>query len=202
MTSRAHAARPPFVGAAPAMRRQRAAIATTVVSAVVISALLAGRAGDGTPGRLPELAAFVPERASMRPVAVEVPSAPVPPDTRWFDGRPVRPVATLRMRVTAYSPDRRSCGDFADGRTASMHSVFTNAGNLVAADTRLLPFGSLVSIPGYDGGNVVPVLDRGSRIKGHRLDALFATHSLAMEWGVQDLDVIVWAYADEAARGG
>jgi 3D (Asp-Asp-Asp) domain-containing protein len=118
------------------------------------------------------------------------------PITRWFDGRPIRPARTMRMRVTAYSPDEQSCGPYADGRTATLHCVTTNGGKLVAADIGLLPYGSMLSIPGYDGGNVVPVLDRGGAIKGHRLDVLFPTHEEAMRWGVQNLDVVVWEYAD------
>mgnify|MGYP000333116534 CR=1 FL=1 len=53
--------------------------------------------------------------------------------TRWFDGRPVRPSKVVLMRVTGYSPDSRSCGEFADGQTATLHSVWTNAMRLVAA---------------------------------------------------------------------
>ncbi len=43
---------------------------------------------------------------------------------------------------------------------------------------------------------VVPVLDRGGVIKGHRLDVLFPTHEAAMQWGVRRLEVTVWEYAD------
>lgn len=116
---------------------------------------------------------------------------------RYFNGRPIRPARTIRMKVTAYSPDERSCGDSADGITASLHDVTTNAGRLVAADSRILPLGSMISIPGYDNGQVVPVLDRGGAIKGRRLDVLYATHEQARRWGVQDLDVVVWEYADD-----
>lgn len=119
--------------------------------------------------------------------AVEIPT---------FAGRPIRPVKTMRMRVTAYSPDARSCGKWADGITASGASVWTNGMKLVAADTRLLPFGSIVTIPGYDGGKPVPVLDRGGKIKGRRLDVLYPTHNIARQWGVQHLEVTVWEYAD------
>lgn len=122
--------------------------------------------------------------------------ASFPPDTRWFDGRPVRPARTIEMLVTAYSPDRASCGEFADGQTATLHGVTTNAGRLVAADTRLLPYGSMLSIPGYDGANVVPVLDCGGAIKGERLDLLFPTHEEALAWGVRRLEVTVYEYAD------
>lgn len=117
--------------------------------------------------------------------------------TRWFDGRKVRPARTIWMTVTAYSPDHRSCGEFADGITASGKSIWTNGMKLVAADKRLMPFGTLLSIPGYDGGAIVPVLDRGGAIKGNRLDVLYPTHSTARKWGVQRLPVVVWEYADE-----
>ena len=113
-----------------------------------------------------------------------------------FNGRPVRPARTVRMLVTAYSPDAQSCGAFADGITASGYSVKTNGMKLVAADTTLLPFGTMLSIPGYDDGYIVPVLDRGGAITGNHLDVLFPTHDQALQWGVQHLDVTVWEYAD------
>ena len=113
-----------------------------------------------------------------------------------FDGRPLRAVKTMRMLTTAYSPDERSCGAFADGITASGYSVWTNGMKLVAADTKLLPFGTIISVPGYHGGRPVPVLDRGGRIKGGRLDLLYPTHETALKWGAQRLDVTVWEYAD------
>ena len=116
--------------------------------------------------------------------------------TRWFNGRPVRPARQYWMTVTGYSPDSRSCGDSADGLTATLHSVHTNNMKLVAADTSLLPYGSLVSVNGYDDNAVVPVLDCGSAIKGRRLDLLFPTHEEARQWGRQRILVTVWEYAD------
>lgn len=113
-----------------------------------------------------------------------------------FNGRPIRPVRTVRMLTTAYSPDAQSCGIWADGITASGYSVYTNGMKLVAADTRILPFGSLVAIPGYNGGRPVPVLDRGGAIKGNRLDVLYPTHQRALQWGAQRLDVVIYEYAD------
>jgi len=71
----------------------------------------------------------------------------------------------------------------------------------VAADPRVLPLGSLVSVPGYDGGSVVPVLDTGGAIKGNRLDVLYPTHEVAVLWGVQEIDVTVWDYADGLPNG-
>jgi 3D (Asp-Asp-Asp) domain-containing protein len=126
-----------------------------------------------------------------------VPSEPeFSPETRWFNARPVRPARTIWMTVTAYSPDSRSCGDSDDGITSSIHNVYTNGMKLVAADSRILPLGTMISVPGYDNAQVVPVLDRGGAIKGHRLDLLFPTHEAARKWGVKHIPITVWEYAD------
>jgi 3D (Asp-Asp-Asp) domain-containing protein len=124
------------------------------------------------------------------------PSPPNGGDVRWFNGRPVRAVRTISMIVTAYSPDELSCGDSADGITASGYSVWTNGMKMAAADTDVLPFGTLVSVPGYDDGRVVPVLDRGGAIKGNRLDMLYPTHQQARSFGSRVIEVTVWDYAD------
>jgi len=117
--------------------------------------------------------------------------------TLMFNGRPIVVDRTVSMLVTAYSPDARSCGKWADGITASGMSVWTNGMKLVAADTRILPFNTIISIPGYNDGQPVPVLDRGGKIKGHRLDVLYPTHEIARRWGVQRLEITVYRYADE-----
>ncbi len=117
-------------------------------------------------------------------------------DVRYFNGRPVRAARTITMVVTAYSPDEKSCGPDARGITSSLHHVTSNAMKLVAADSRVLPLGSMITVPGYDADRVVPVLDRGGAIKGNRLDVLFPTDAAAMQWGVKTLDVVVWEYAD------
>jgi 3D (Asp-Asp-Asp) domain-containing protein len=120
----------------------------------------------------------------------------ITPRTRWFAGRAVRPVKTLEFLVTAYSPDEQSCGDSADGITATLHSVETNGFRLVAADPKVLPYGSMISIPGYADQQIVPVLDCGGKIKGNRLDLLFPTHQQAMAWGVKRLTVTIWEPID------
>lgn len=112
-----------------------------------------------------------------------------------FNGRRLVKVKTMHMLVTAYTPGERSCGKWADGVTASGYSVWTNGMKLVAADTRLLPFGTIVSIPGYDHGKPVPVLDRGGKIKGRHLDVLYSSRHRALDWGVKHLTVTVWKYA-------
>lgn len=97
----------------------------------------------------------------------------------------------LRMEVTAYCPCTKCCGPNAQGITASGKPVTHNRGRFVAADTRLLGFGTGLSIPGYYGGQPVKVLDRGGAIKGRKLDVFFASHERALRWGRQHLDVTV-----------
>ena len=97
----------------------------------------------------------------------------------------------MQMVVTAYCPCTKCCGPEASGITASGATVSANHSRFVAADTRVLPFHSRLTIPGYDGGKPVPVLDRGGAIKGNRLDVYFPTHRQALQWGRQTLTVTV-----------
>ena len=112
--------------------------------------------------------------------------------TFWFHGRRYVYWKTLLMRVTSYAPDRRCCWPFAGTTTASGASVHTNAGRLVAADTQIIPFHCLVSVPGYDHSRPVPVLDRGGAIRGYRLDVLQPTFQRASDWGNRLLRVRVF----------
>jgi 3D (Asp-Asp-Asp) domain-containing protein len=60
----------------------------------------------------------------------------------------------------------------------------------VAADNRY-DFKTRFIIPGYNESKPVEVLDRGSAIKGNRLDVFFHSHEEAMEWGLKYIDVKV-----------
>lgn len=164
--------------------------------------------GFPLPGLAPTSQASQPAPVQAAPAATaphvqiidEQPAAPVPaaaPEAITFDGRPLRKVKTVTMLVTAYSPDERSCGASADGITASGYSVWTNGMKMVAADPKVVKMGSIVTVPGYNGGRPVPVLDVGGKIKGKRLDVLYPTHEVALKWGAQKLKVDVWEYADE-----
>ncbi|HWB52777.1 MAG TPA: 3D domain-containing protein [Tepidisphaeraceae bacterium] len=95
------------------------------------------------------------------------------------------------MRVTAYCANKKCCGPHACGITASGKPVSFNEGRFVAADTSVLPFGTKVSIPGYHGGQSVPVIDRGGAIKGDRLDVFFPSYETALQWGVKWLPVTI-----------
>ena len=120
-----------------------------------------------------------PVMAASRPptrTVVEPPrlAAAVAPTTR--------PTHVVWMLVTAYCPCPKCCGKNALGLTASGRPISAANGHFVAAPTNL-PFGAKVSVPGYNHGRPVPVLDRGGAIKGTRLDVFFPTHDEARQWG-------------------
>jgi 3D (Asp-Asp-Asp) domain-containing protein len=94
---------------------------------------------------------------------------------------------TRLMRVTAYCPCSKCCGEYADGITANGHKIGPQDA-FVAAD-RNFAFGSELIVPGYNEGRPVRVLDRGGSIKGNRLDVFFHTHEEALRWGVKYLEV-------------
>jgi len=96
---------------------------------------------------------------------------------------------SIQMRVTAYCPCPKCCGEYSDGVTACGHKI-QPGDTFVAADGRY-SFGTEMLIPGYSNSHPVQVLDRGGAIKGNRLDVFFATHQEALEWGVKYLEVNV-----------
>lgn len=94
---------------------------------------------------------------------------------------------TVRMRVTAYCPCTKCCGEWSDGFTATGHKI--DQGDRFAAADRRYAFGTEMVIAGYNDGQAVKVLDRGGAIKGDRLDVFFNTHEEALQWGVQYINV-------------
>lgn len=97
----------------------------------------------------------------------------------------------VEMEVTAYCACPKCCGPNARGITASGKPVAYNDGRFVAADTRLLPFGTRLLVPGYHDGIPVEVIDRGGAIKGNKLDVYFPTHEQARQWGRRKVMVTI-----------
>lgn len=147
-----------------------------------------------TPDAEPPAAAESPPAVTARPVYTPRPPNP-PRDTPHpfaASARPRPQTRTMRMLVTAYCPCEKCCRGSSDGITACGKSIYTNQSRFVAADARLLGFGTRLSIPGYHGGAPVSVLDRGGKIKGHRIDVFFPSHQQAQKWGARWLDVTVY----------
>lgn len=81
-------------------------------------------------------------------------------------------------KLTAYCACEKCCGK-CDGITAS--GVRAKEGVTIAADTRILPFGTKVFIDGHE----YIVQDKGGAIKGNKIDIYFDSHQEALEFGVQ-----------------
>ncbi len=111
------------------------------------------------------------------------------PDNSEDDAEQLGEWESIQMRVTAYCPCPKCCGEYSDGVTACGHKI-RPGDTFVAADGRY-SFGTEMLIPGYSNSRPVEVLDRGGAIKGNRLDVFFATHQEALEWGVRHLDIRV-----------
>lgn len=85
------------------------------------------------------------------------------------------------FKITAYTPspdetdDTPLIGAWGD-------SVITG---MVAADPRVLPRGTKLIIPGYNGDRPCTVLDTGSKIKGASIDVFVWTKKEALEWGIK-----------------
>jgi len=58
----------------------------------------------------------------------------------------------------------------------------------IAADTGVFPFGTRMHVPGYGWG---VVSDRGSAVRGNRIDLFFRSHQQALEWGRRRVKVYI-----------
>ncbi len=89
----------------------------------------------------------------------------------------------LVMTATAYDPGPRSCGRYADGYTATGAKAQKG---VVAVDDRVIPMGTRLFIPGY---GFAIAADRGSAIKGMRIDLCFNTYREARQFGRKQMKV-------------
>lgn len=96
---------------------------------------------------------------------------------------PTRYKRELTMTATAYEPGPQSCGRFASGCTA----VGYKAGyGVVAVDSKVIPMHARLFIEGY--GYAIAG-DRGSAIRGNRIDLGFLTVDECYEFGRREVKV-------------
>ena len=92
--------------------------------------------------------------------------------------------------LTAYCPCVKCCGK-SDGITAS--GTQATAGRTVAVDTRLIPYGTEISI---DGKTYVAE-DCGGKVKGYTIDVFFNSHEEALNFGRQTKTVKIYKTVSE-----
>lgn len=97
-------------------------------------------------------------------------------------------VSLGEFTITAYCPCERCCGKVSDdplyGITAT--GAVATEGRTVAADPDVLPYGTTI----YINGHAYTVEDCGGGVKGKQIDLYFDSHDDALEWGVQELEVM------------
>lgn len=107
----------------------------------------------------------------------------------------------IRARVTAYSPMDNISGICVDEDPTSTATGTVPAIGVAAADPDKLDYGTKLYIPGY--GNAV-IEDTGAALRrggGLRLDVVLNSHKEAVEWGVQELDVIIQGRNNDVGKG-
>jgi 3D (Asp-Asp-Asp) domain-containing protein len=83
----------------------------------------------------------------------------------------------LDMEATAYDPSPETIGYGATGRTCTgLKATF----GMVAVDPRVIPLGTLVFVEGY---GLALACDKGSAIKGNRIDLCYDRKSTADAYG-------------------
>ena len=126
----------------------------------------------------------IPETIPEEPVTYPIDREP---DNLWSLGE---------FKITAYCPCEKCCGYWATVRPADENGepiVYTASGKIavqgvtVAADTSILPFGTVLVIDGHE----YTVQDRGGMVKGNHIDIYFDSHEAAKEWGTQYMEIFV-----------
>ena len=100
---------------------------------------------------------------------------------------------TVRAKCTAYCPCRRCCGRFANGKTSTGRNAWRPDG--CGVDPRLIPYGTLVKIPGAGirkADDTGPAMRRSSRRGIYHIDVRYASHWTARKWGKRWRRVVLY----------
>ena len=120
----------------------------------------------------------------VEPVEVSEPAA------EYTTAAAEREYVEVTATLTAYCPCVKCCGK-SDGITAS--GTQATAGRTVAVDTRLIPYGTEISI---DGKTYVAE-DCGGKVKGYTIDVFFDSHEEALTFGRQTKTVKIYKTVSE-----
>ena len=112
------------------------------------------------------------------------------PATEYTTAAAEREYIEVTATLTAYCPCVKCCGK-SDGITAS--GTQATAGRTVAVDTRLIPYGTEISI---DGKTYVAE-DCGGKVKGYTIDVFFNSHEEALNFGRQTKTVKIYKTVSE-----
>ena len=126
---------------------------------------------------------------AVEPVEVSEVSEPVI-EQEYTTATAEREYIEVTATLTAYCPCVKCCGK-SDGITAS--GTQATAGRTVAVDTRLIPYGTEISI---DGKTYIAE-DCGGKVKGYTIDVFFDSHEEALNFGRQTKTVKIYKIFSE-----
>ena len=126
---------------------------------------------------------------AVEPVEVSEVSEPII-EQEYTTAVAEREYIEVTATLTAYCPCVKCCGK-SDGITAS--GTQATAGRTVAVDTRLIPYGTEISI---DGKTYIAE-DRGGKVKGYTIDVFFDSHEEALNFGRQTKTVKIYKTVSE-----
>ena len=96
------------------------------------------------------------------------------------------------VEASAYAPHDLNAveGMCHDGDPSTTFSgTYPTPGRTLAVDRDIIPMGSEVEIMGLDGGYIAE--DIGGAIKGYRIDICMETQQEALDWGRQEVTILV-----------
>jgi len=107
-----------------------------------------------------------------------------------IDELDLTPIPKTEVKLTAYSPDARSCGKWADGKTATMTDANTKG---VAVDPKMIPYGSVLIIDGewYLADDTGGAMRQATKKGTIHIDIRMPTHEQAMQFGVKTDSIII-----------
>lgn len=102
-----------------------------------------------------------------------------------------RPYRVETLTVTAYAPFDNQSGICADSDPTSTSTGTYPQMGTVAVNPDRFPYGTEFYIPGYGEG---VALDTGGAVRqdSSKIDIFMPTYDEAMEWGVQELEVVIY----------
>jgi 3D (Asp-Asp-Asp) domain-containing protein len=127
-------------------------------------------------------AVAMPAPVAPAAVPVIVDALPAPPAPKPAEIKEAAATAPQAYVATAYS---------LPGRTATGRPV---AKGLIAADPRVLPFGTRVRLDAGPYSGEYTVADAGSRVKGRKIDVWVPTHREACRFGRRNIKLTILSY--------
>lgn len=103
----------------------------------------------------------------------------------------IEELKVIRARVTAYAPYDNQSGICSDGDPSVTATGTTPGQGTLAADFDKLPPGTKLDIPGYGLGIIEDTGSALRRGRGLRIDVFKETYEEAIEFGIQELDIVL-----------